>query len=340
VNEGGPRSHDHNTSQPSQGHPANNFQTVRARLLTLSKLPPPPPGAPPPIDADDDEYEPDFTPPETAEQFNNKLADAAPEGLDPRPSTALAPFKLPQAPPITEKELEDYGNSTIRRVFDTMNALAAPPKQTKPGFNRLAASSYDRDAWMTVIARLATRAGIGLGDEAEDETAYAGGPVRIKDEGKSVRKPGFKLGEAIREMLYHHIMADWRRRIDVATSWLSEEWYNDRISGDFFKAQTQRANGNGKPLANSTSPTPNYTKWVIRLLDSILPYLESSDKMIIRFLSEIPAIDDAVLARVKRIAEDPERVGLTVNVLHYLILFRPPVREACLGAVEDLYRNC
>ncbi|KAF2805940.1 uncharacterized protein BDZ99DRAFT_449623 [Mytilinidion resinicola] len=314
------------------------INTVRARLLTLSKLPPQPTASL--SGPDDDDYEPDFAPREDAEQLSNKLANAPPEGLDVPPSTSLAPFKLPQAPPITEKELEDYGNSTIRRVFDTMNALSTPAKKTKPGFNRCAASSYDREAWMTIIARLATRAGIGLGDEEEDEVAYAGGPVKIKSEGKRVLKSGWKLNEAIREMLYQHIMADWRRRIDFATSWLSEEWYNDRISGDFFAAQTRKLNGNGNGSTAATTPqTPNYTKWVLKLLDSMLPYLESNDKGIIRFLSEIPAIDEQILTRVKRIAEDPERVGLTVNVLHYLILFRPPVREMCVGAVEDLWRN-
>jgi symplekin len=39
-------------------------------------------------------------------------------------------------------------------------------------------------------------------------------------------------------------------------------------------------------------------------------------------------------------ARDPERVGLAIAVIHYLVLFRPPVRDICLDALEDLWKNC
>lgn len=59
----------------------------------------------------------------------------------------------------------------------------------------------------------------------------------------------------------------------------------------------------------------------MKVLDVILPYLDAKDKLLIRFLSEIPAIDEAILVRVKGLARDPERVTLAVNALQYVIMF-------------------
>ena len=51
-----------------------------------------------------------------------------------------------------------------------MRTLEDPAiKKPKAGINRLAASTYDRDSWITVITRLATRANAGLDDVPEDD---------------------------------------------------------------------------------------------------------------------------------------------------------------------------
>ncbi|OCK96924.1 uncharacterized protein K441DRAFT_656220 [Cenococcum geophilum 1.58] len=321
-----------------KGQMDNAINAVRARYLSLSKSQPR--SAADAADAttgkapldEEDEYEPDYQPTEDAEQIVNKLDNAPPEGLLPErvPDAPLAPFKLPQAPPLTEEQIEDYGGGTVRRVFGIMSALddtTSRSKVPKPGFNRLAASNYDRDAWVTVISRLATRASTGL--EAQNDT--------VKSEYKDVsRKGNFSISNTIREALFNYIMSDWKRRIDVASSWLSEEWYNDRIRLEAARAAAEGANGDSGDIP---VPTLHYRKWILKLLDAILPYMDGKDKVMIRFLSEIPDVDRDVLDRVKKMARDPERVGLAIAVIHYLVLFRPPVRDICLDALEDLWRN-
>lgn len=309
-----------------QAHFEEAINHVRNRYQSLGQRQNLPPQGPPQQQTEEDEedYEPDFAPAEDLEQIRNRNDALPPEDLHTPTEVALGPYKLPQPPPLTAEETEQIGKGTINRVFGMMNVLDEPStvKRQKPGLNRLAGSSYDRDAWITVITRLATRAPAGLdesdADEDEEETSNA----LTKSRGETET-----LGESIRETLWKYIIEDFRARIPIAISWLNEEWYSDR-------------------LASQSSPPPekqpkqHYPKWTLKILDSILPYLEPNDKLLIRFLSEIPSIDTAVLGRVKSLANDPERVDLAVKAIHYLILVRPPIRELCVDTLEDLWRNC
>lgn len=119
---------------------------------------------------DEEEYEPDFEP-EDAEQIHNKLDGLPPTDLafQRGPSTSLAPYKLPEAPPLTEQEVQKYGDMTVHRAFGMLSSVddTQKSKVAKGGFNRLAASDYGRDAWVTILSRLATRASAGLEDPQE-----------------------------------------------------------------------------------------------------------------------------------------------------------------------------
>ncbi|KAI9681165.1 MAG: hypothetical protein M1817_002447 [Caeruleum heppii] len=297
---------------------ANEEQGVRTRYQTLSQQQPAVKmdGA---MDAtthaedEDDDYEPDYQPAEDDEQILNKLETAPPE---PEPVHALAPFEMPPPPPLTDLEAQQIGQETITRMFGVMYALDDVPssRQARMGINRLAASNYDRDAWVTIISRLATRASASLDHVVDD--------IKEEDMGKSLTLARPTLNDTVREFLYMHIIEDFRNRINAAISWLNEEWYDDRL----------------RERSGSHAPS-QYEKWALKLLDGIMPYLDAKDKVFTRFLSEIPAIDEKVLERVKGLARDPERVNLAVTSLHYLVLLRPPVRELCIDALEDLWRN-
>lgn len=237
---------------------------------------------------EDDEYEPGL---ENTEQILNELDQAPTE--DAAEQVALGPFNLPAPPPLTTDETLEYSKGAVARVFGNLSApdQVAPSKTPQVrGFNRLAAGNIDRDAWITTITRLATRASAGLDDTS------------IKSESRSLSKPVFTPNDAIRNAMYMYIIEDFRRRIGVAIGWLTEEWYNDR-------------------LVRQTTPEAdfvpeNYEKWMLKTLDGIMPFIESNDRnLLIRFLSEIPALNEDVLNRVVRLAKDPERVQLVVMAL-------------------------
>ena len=270
---------------------------VRTRWLSLTK-----PSHAPQLGDDEEDYEPDFQPVEDREQVFNK-ADALPpeDSLHTPTEVALGPFKLPQPPPLTAAEMEQIGKGTISRVFGMMSVLEEPTtaKRPKPGLNRLAGSNYDKEAWMTVITRLATRASSGL-DEEEGDGESSKAVVRDGDQLAS-------LGDNIRDTLSKYVREDFRSRIPIAIAWLNEEWFNDRIQRQF--------SGRSDDSKQSFLPKQNYEKWMLRVLNGIVPYLDAKDKILIRFLSEIPEVSERVLERVKGLARDPERVQLAVNTL-------------------------
>ncbi|KAL1957994.1 hypothetical protein VTO42DRAFT_5206 [Malbranchea cinnamomea] len=310
---------------------------VRSRYLTLCKkqafeknLPAQQPAAEP---EDEDEYEPEYEPMDVTVPPPASETEATAPAEEPPLDLALGPFVLPQPPPLSQEEASQLGKDTIQRVFSMITTLEQPSKTSKGsvqnvGFGRLAASSLDRDSWLTLLTRLATRASAGLDDELEEVKKLEAGARN--DSLTSAQRRG--LADSIREMLYRYVLEDFRVRMNAAASWLNEEWYNDQI-------QLKHAEEHGEDFDGASVPR-HYDRWVMRVLEGILPYLDARDnKVLIRFLSEIPALNPALIDKVKTLANDPERVNLCVQALHYLVLMRPPTRELCLDALEDLYKN-
>ncbi|KAJ3577505.1 hypothetical protein NPX13_g3060 [Xylaria arbuscula] len=296
---------------------------VRARLVAFHEAhqqPINPETAPLGVDEDDDDYEPDYYAAEDNEQLINKL-DSSPsdERRDLQApvlgALALPAFKLPSPPTLDPEQAARVGQGTIARVFGTMKTLEEPAtKKSKAGLNRLAASSYDRESWITVLTRLATRA-----TASHDDTF-------VKDENNSLALPGVSISDSVREMLYAYVMEDFRKRIDVAVTWLSEEWYKERV---------QHRYSSSPDLPNNV-PT-NYEKWTLRLIDGFFSYLHAQDKVLTRFLSELPELTVSILARVKTLCRDPSLTSLALTSLYYLIMLRPPVRDIALDAVQDIW---
>lgn len=303
------------------------ISVVRARYSHLQKvnmptpIPDVPMAGPTGID-DEDDYDPEYDPgieAITAPATKEVLQELA------QPAIELGPFELPKPPPLTQADVNLISHQTVNRVFDVVTSLESQVVQRqKLGLNRLAASTNDRDAWVTMMTRLATRAPAGLDDPAEsDDEDSDGDASMVKAEEDPAEKP--TLANSIRQTLYMYILEDFRPRLNVAISWLNEEWYADKI-----RAKTDRRAGN----------LPNYYRWTLMLLDHFLPYLDARDKnILIRFVSEIPAVDERVLERVKSLARDPERVGMCVMALQYLLMMRPPVRNLVLDTIESLWRD-
>ncbi|GAB1207785.1 hypothetical protein APSETT445_006519 [Aspergillus pseudonomiae] len=300
---------------------------VRMRYQTLQKqqaAQPPPPAA---GEEEDDDYEPEYQPMDFAEPSAEQEDALSAEAADLQPDlVSLGPFVLPQPPPLSENEATEIGRSAVGRVFDMLASSGVAPNTGKGksqqhlGFSRLAGSTFDRDAWVTLLTRLATRAPAGLEVDRKKN-----------DQDPASRRP--TISDSIRETLYRYILEDFRGRVNVGIMWLNEEWYNDRIQMRFTASQRAEEDEESSVLLH-------YDQWSLRLLDGFLPYLDSRDiKIFIRFLSEIPEVTIPITKRVASLAKDPERVNLCIQSLMYLIMFRPPAREMCLNAVEDVYQT-
>ena len=190
----------------------------------------------------------------------------------------------------------------VNRVFNTINVFDESPagKKSKTGLNRLAGSTYDREAWVTLIVRLATRASAGL--QAEDGEKQIDEKALAKGEDLSVA-----MGDQIRDKLWRYILEDFRGRMPIAIFWLNEEWFNDKMEQKMHELQRSKDD-------NFHPPKQYYEKWVLKVFDSIEPYLDVKEqKILIRFLSEIPVVSEGLLGSVKNLARDPERVDLTIK---------------------------
>lgn len=121
----------------------------------------------------------------------------------------------------------------------------------------------------------------------------------------------------LKERLFEYVMINFRDHMDLTISWLTEEWYSDQLSGN-----------------------ANYEKWANRIFDNVLPFVEMKDmKMFIRFLGDLPFVTTQQVSKLKTLCLDPERIRLGFASIKYLLLLRPPAREACVELCVDLYRN-
>ena len=145
------------------------------------------------------------------------------------------------------------------------------------------------------------------------------------------------ISDYIRQRLLQFILSDWQRRIGFAVTWFTEEWIAEAMSLKEYKAVLKASNGDVKPL----EPARNYKKWVLRFLSDLSAYLGSGKidmKVLIRFVSEIPSLDEDIMARVASLAEDPERVSIVAAALRYLIQYRPPAKDICLDALQTVWK--
>jgi symplekin len=291
-------------------------QGIRQRYKSLGPSQPEllnPETAPLGVDEDDDDYEPDFSTAETEEQILNKLDLISPD-VEKVTATdmALGHFTLPQPPPLTTSQATEVGQGTVSRVFGVMQTLEEKIKKTKGGINRLAASSFDRDAWITILTRLATRTFTGL-DGTEEE---------VKAEPSESEQQS--LANMIRESLFLYILEDFRKRIDIAIAWLCEEWYNDQV----------------QVKVNETAVL-HYEKWVLKIMDGMIPYLDASDRnVLVRFVSEIPGLSPGVLERLKGLCKNPATVTIALTSLLFLTMQKPPAKKMVLSVVEEIWDTC
>lgn len=206
-------------------------------------------------------------------------------------------YKLPPPPPPTSEQRIEAACANVDRMFGVLDGLDKAPlvqRKNKGGLMRVAASTWDRDGWITLIVRLATR-GLGACD------------VEVKSEDGRIQSIPSALAQYIRERLLAYVLADFRQNLDSAVTWLYEEWYNDSV----MRVQ---------PMGESR--IRQYPIWLAKVVDGILPFLEAKDRLVIRFLSEVPELSREILNKFKILCLDPDRSTLGIQILQSV---QPPI---------------
>jgi symplekin len=288
-----------------------------------------------PID-DDEDYEPDYEPTEDAEQLKNRLEVDEPEDakLMKQTQDSVGPFRLPKPPPMSNEQIDMLALATVDSMFNTMASLPASNdgNEKKRGFYEpVVRGAIDRNAYFRMIVRVGVRPLAGLETAEQQRTA----------ERHTNGDSNTSISDHVRQRLLQYILSDWQRRIGNAVTWFTEEWLTEQSVWKEYGETLESVNGSGgdvKPL----EPPRHYKKWVLRFIDDLGAYLGGSKtdmKILIRFVSEIPALEKEIVDRVASLAEDPERVTIVAATLRYLVQYRPPTKELCLDALQEVWRK-
>lgn len=281
---------------------------------------------------EDDDYDPEALSAldEGAARIDGAMMEAAQPVLD------LGPFELPKPAPLSDIELAMLSEQTIAHVFETALMAEQNGAVSRPrlGINRLAGSTNDKDSWLTLMIRLATRAPSGL-DKVID--SHTNGETEVKDEDETATThQGANVPNRIRRLLFDYVLDDWRHRLSLGITWLTEEWYADKVQIT-SSSDTVMTNGISTKFATKT---PNYDYWVAQLLETLIPRFDENDRnTLLRFVSELPSINQNILSQVQRLARDPATHDICLKALQYLYMMRPPVRESVIDTMETIWQD-
>ena len=295
---------------------------------------------------DDDQYDPlDLKVAEETEQIANQM-DMDADDIMMQQGTGLGGAQLPPAPALNSERLRQIHGTVVDRMIrglDAQRAAAAAASAASPGAKGKGQppAGPDPTPYLMFVVRLATRVPLGLDAESDDSQMANG----------TLPPPSYNYADAIRQRLLAYVLQDWRRRIDIAIAWLTEEWMTDTVVARKKRATRRKHSGGGAQDNKGYSADngaialrdlPNYNRWLHALLDELTAFIGAEApevKVLIRLLSEVPGMDQRVVDKVKRLALDPERIGLVVPALRYLVMYRVPVREWCLDAMVEMYRD-
>ncbi|KAF8216368.1 Symplekin tight junction protein C terminal-domain-containing protein [Mycena galopus ATCC 62051] len=262
------------------------------------------------IDQDELEYEPD--------RLNEELSGE--EGLGSGGVGAididsvlannmqLLDFKLPPPKELSEEESASLVRNSVARIWDgsedlKSNGEALPPDSTQAGGHSPA------EMWMLLLVRLVTR---------------VVDPPTSPDEGDDnvVVNDFYDRQDRLRQTLCDYIMSDFPARIRLATTWMNEEWYNDRIQ-----------------LEADPDWRPNYDTWLNQIVASYQTLLDGKDRTFSRFLLDLPAVPEDVLGLLRELCVDtnsPERMQVGFVTLRGLVTQRPSMRGDALNVLLEL----
>ena len=312
--------------------------TVRARYQEVTAPSQPPIQMTTPLD-DEDDYEPDYFPTQDVVQVSNRV-EAEPVSLRPiQPiPQPVAVFQLPQPPPMAPAQLDAMSYAVADRMFENLARLMAvkeAQQETKRGFqDAVIHGAMDYQAYFRMIIRLAIRPFAGPEDGADMKSRMHPGPDQTP------------LTDYVRQRLLQFILTEWQRRISFAVTWFTEEYAAEIfVTNEEGEKENTNTDGAVKPVSKTPTsllpPTSNYKRWILRFLSDLAVYLGSGKpdlRFLIRFVGEIPLLDEDILKKIAQYADDPDRVSTVGAAVRYLISYRPSVKELALDALETVWR--
>ncbi|CAN6601401.1 pre-tRNA-processing protein Pta1p [Trichomonascus vanleenenianus] len=208
-------------------------------------------------------------------------------------------FSLPEPKKLEPRDREQAMVDIIERLISysttKIEAKSAPTGTANRGVNRVAVTEWSKDTWAILATRVLTR-GICASDSG--------------------------VADTIRDHLFKYVMGNFRERLDVLVTWMTEEWFNEFVVSDTAVPKDQSS----------------YFKWVNKLLEQILPLMEVTDmKGFLRLLSDLPELDKQLISKIKGLCIDPTRAKVGFKGLQFLIMLRPPCKEFTLDFLEELY---
>lgn len=267
-------------------------------------------------------------------------------------------YTLPPPKELSYQEKKEHVNIIIKNFYnlagkkvpdvEEKQELGGPDVVNKE-LTKIAIKTWKKDSWFVLLTRLATR---GM------RTVDSSNPTSVKSENESLDvSQNEELSDIIRQSIFDHFLDNVHSRIDLIIEWLNEEWYSekvfneDKISEELTEKYVKEYES--KPLENDSLstkvndeleameiPTPTYNKWTGKVLDSLIPFLEPNDKKIfIRLLSDLPYLNEDLVSRIKSLCFDPVRSKIGFLSLQFLIMYRPPVKLACINILEELSRS-
>lgn len=276
--------------------------------------------------------------------------DAKPEDDEDDEGQAYNPetvYTLPPPEHLSFKEKKEHIAIIIKNLFNLANAPAsqesADPENTE--LTKIAITAWKKDSWLILLTRLATR---GMRTKESE--------VPSPDD-----KNNDEMSDMIRNAIFDFFLDDIHLRVDLIIEWLNEEWYSERVyneknleeTKDSVKEETKDSGKEDTPIKTESSEvdikaestaetitsveTPIYNKWAGKVLDAMIPFLEPGDrKIFIRLLSDLPYLNADLVSRIQSLILDPLRSKIGFLSLQFLIMYRPPVKDVCLGILREL----
>lgn len=220
-------------------------------------------------------------------------------------------YTLPAPEVMSPGERKENVSLIVKNFFAlAKNGKAEEPELGRSELEKVAIASWRPDTWHLLLTRLATR---GMPEA---------------------------LGDMIRKALFDHFMENVQQRVDLVIDWLNEEWFAEKLLHD-KKVEEENEEENEEKVGESKEsedvPTPRYNKWAQQVIDALIPFLESNDrKIFLRLLSDLPYLNADMVGGIKSLCIDPARLKIGFLALHFLIMYRPPVKDACVAILKEL----